>query len=63
MSSSIGWVETEGTEGKAKEAGIPGEVLKIAPGDRVVIGAMRAVKAEGAKGDREEEWEWEHNWN
>ncbi len=39
MSSSVGWVETEGTEGMAQEAGIPDEVLKITSGDRVVIGA------------------------
>jgi hypothetical protein len=63
MSSSVGWVETEGTEGKAQEAGIPDEVLKITLGDRAVIGAWRAVKAEGAKDGREEEWEWKHNWN
>ena len=41
MSSSIRWVETEGTEGMAQEAGIPGEVLKVAPGVRVVIVAMK----------------------
>jgi len=55
MSSSVGWVEAEGTEGKAQETGIPGMVLKIMPGDRVAVVAMRSVKAEGAKGDREEE--------
>ena len=54
-SSDIGWVETEGAEGRAQETGIPGEALKAAPGDRVVIVAMRAAKAEGAKDDREEE--------
>ena len=58
MSSSAGWVEAEGTEGKAQETGIPGVVLKAAPGDRVVVVAMRSVKAEGAKGDREEETGW-----
>jgi hypothetical protein len=54
-SSGDWWVEAEGTEGKAQKAGIPGGVLKIAPGDRVVVVAKRAAKAEGAKGDREEE--------
>lgn len=58
MSSSAGWVEAEGTEGMAQETGIPGVVLKVAPGDRVVVVAMRSVKAEGAKGDREEEKGW-----
>ena len=58
MSSSDGWVEAEGTEGKAQETGIPGGVLKTALGDRVVVVALRAVKAEGAKGDREEETGW-----
>jgi len=51
-------VEAEGAEGKAQETGIPGEVLKAAPGDRVAIVALRAAKAEGAKGDREEETGW-----
>jgi len=60
MSSGAGWVEAEGTEGNAQETGIPGAVLKAAPGDRVVVVAMRSVKAEGAKGDREEETGWEH---
>jgi hypothetical protein len=55
MSSSAGWVEAEGTEGTAQEAGIPGAVLKAASGVRVVIVALSAVKAAGAKGDREEE--------
>jgi hypothetical protein len=58
MSSGVGWVEAEGAEGKAQKAGIPGEVLKIEPGGRVVIGAMRAAKAERAKDDREEETGW-----
>ena len=58
MSSGVGWVEAEGPEGKAQETGIPGAVLKTAPGDRVVVVAMRAAKAEGAKGDREEETGW-----
>jgi hypothetical protein len=58
MSSGVGWVEAEGTEGQAQETGIPGAVLKAAPGDRVVVVAMRSVKAEGAKGDREEETGW-----
>jgi hypothetical protein len=55
MSSGVGWVEAEGTEGVAQEAGIPGGVLKTAPGVRVAKVAKRAAKAEGAKGDREEE--------
>jgi hypothetical protein len=58
MSSSVGWVEAEGTEGRAQETGIPGGALKAAPGVRVAIVALRAAKAVGAKGDREEEWEW-----
>ena len=58
MSSSVGWVEAEGPEGKAQETGIPGVVVKAAPGDRVAIVALRAAKAEGAKGDREEETGW-----
>ena len=58
MSSSAGWVEAEGTEGKAQETGIPDAALKAEPGDRVVVVAMRAAKAEGAKGDREEETGW-----
>jgi len=55
MSSSVGWVESEGAEGKAQEMGIPGKVLKTVPGDRVAIRAMKPVKAGRAKGDREEE--------
>ena len=62
MSSGVGWVEAEGPEGKAQETGIPGAVLKTAPGDRVVVVAMRAVKAEGAKDDREEDRGWERKW-
>ena len=58
MSSGVEWVEAEGTEGKAQEAGIPGKELKSEPGDRVVVVAKRAAKAEGAKGDREEERGW-----
>jgi len=45
MFSSAGWVEAEGTEGKAQETGIPGAALKAVPGDRVVVVAMRAAKA------------------
>jgi hypothetical protein len=37
MSSSVGWVEAEGIEGKAQETGIPGKELKSEPGVRVVI--------------------------
>ena len=58
MSSGTGWVEAEGTEGKAQKAGIPSGVLKTSLGDRVVIGAKRSVKAEGAKDDRKEETGW-----
>ena len=58
MSSGVGWVEAEGPEVKAQEMGIPGEGLKPTPGDRVVIVAKSTAKAEGAKGDREEETEW-----
>ena len=58
MSSSVGWVEAEGSEGKAQETGIPGEALKASPGGRVVVVAKRAVKAAGAKDDREEDWGW-----
>jgi len=41
MSSSVGWVEAEGTEGKAQKAGIPDGVVKTLSGDRVVIGAKK----------------------
>ena len=51
----MGWLEAEGSEDSAKEAGIPGVDLKFVPGVRVVIGAMKSVKADGAKGDRKEE--------
>lgn len=61
MSSDIRWVEAEGTEGKAQETGIPCRTLKVLQGVRVVIGAMRAAKAEGAKDDREEETGWTHD--
>ena len=63
MSSSAGWVEAEGAEGKAQETGIPGEELKSELGDRVAVVAMSAVKAEGAKGDREEETGWKRERN
>jgi len=60
MSSSVGWLEAEGTEDKAQETGIPCGVLKTTQGDRAVIRAKIAVKAEGAKGSRKEELGWEH---
>lgn len=60
MSSDVGWVEAEGAEGKAQEAGIPGGVLKTTPGVRAVIRAMKPVKAGRAKDGREEETGWKH---
>jgi hypothetical protein len=58
MSTGVGWLEAEGTEGKAQETGIPCGVLKTIQGDRAVIRAKMAAKAEGAKGSREEELGW-----
>ena len=57
MSSGIGWVEAEGAEDMAQKTGIPAGTKSTA-GVRVVIVAMIAVKAEGAKDDREEETGW-----
>jgi hypothetical protein len=58
MSSGAGWVEAEGAEDKAQETGMPRGVLKTTRADRVVIGAKRTAKAQGAKDERKEETGW-----
>jgi hypothetical protein len=50
MPSNIGWVEAEGTEGKAQEAGKPSVALKAARGDRVVVVAAKRKKKPWSKG-------------